>query len=204
MLTRTLYRSSAREGKTASTRPVVVRQTPVDDEHVLRGMVDQHVLRLHVAMHDATTVGIIQTLGERREESVPPGSCRSNSATPDQRAVDRTPNAELTPDSHTRKSFVSTHFVTMLQARVSGFITIPNNYLLPTTTGAYRNDKRAVRQLLHNLNFSRILNRRKQRYLRIFFFRTGFRYLILTGSPVFISMALKTSLYFPLPTFRTI
>ena len=66
MLTRTLYRSSAREGKTASTRPVVVRQTPVDDEHVLRGMVDQHVLRLHVAMHDATTVGIIQTLGERK------------------------------------------------------------------------------------------------------------------------------------------
>ena len=41
-------------------------------------------------------------------------------------------------------------------------------------------------------------------HLRIFFFLTGFRYFMLTGSPVFISIALNTSLYFPLPTFLMI
>ena len=56
---------------------------------------------------------------------------------------------------HTRKSFVSTHFVTILGAFVSGFITMPSNYVLLTDYRPYWNDVGAITQLLHNLDFSK-------------------------------------------------
>ena len=68
----------------------------------------------------------------------------------------------------------------------------------------YRNNARSVRQLLHNLDLSSGKSVDHAPHLRIFFLRTGLRYLMLTASPVSISIALNTSLYFPLPTFRMI
>lgn len=69
----------------------------------------------------------------------------------------------------------------------------------------YRNNVWTFRKLLHDLNLSiRLQSNHNTIYLLIFFFLTGFKYLILTGSPVSISIALNTSLYFPLPTFSII
>ena len=56
---------------------------------------------------------------------------------------------------HTRKSFVSTHFVTILGAFVSGFITMPSSYMLLKDYHSYWNDVGSITQLLHNLDFSK-------------------------------------------------
>ena len=92
----------------------------------------------------------------------------------------------------------------MLGACVSGFITIPRSCKSRAHAIPYRDNARSVRQLLHNLDLSTGDSTARILYLRIFFLRTGLRYLMLTASPVSISIALNTSLYFPLPTFRMI
>lgn len=59
-------------------------------------------------------------------------------------------------------------------------------------------------KLLHDLDFAEVSRSGNQTYRLIFAKRTGFRYLILTASPVWTSIPLNTSLYLPLPTFRMI
>lgn len=67
--------------KSAITRLVVVRETPVDDVHFLRDVVDQNVLRLDVAVHDATAVRVVQSLDvNSNRDDLQRGSCRSSNA----------------------------------------------------------------------------------------------------------------------------
>ena len=114
--------------KSAITRLVVVRETPVDDVHLLRDVVDQNVLRLDVAVHDATAVRIVQSLDvNSNRDDLQRGSCRSSNVTRNPKERGSTPDHYLHSEWTTRKSFVSTHFVMMLGAFVSGFITMPSN-----------------------------------------------------------------------------
>ena len=114
--------------ESAITRLVVIRETPVDDVHFLRDVVDQNVLRLDVAVHDAMAVRIIQSLDvNSNRDDLQRGSCRSSNATRNPKERGSTPDHYVYSESTTRKSFVSTHFVMILGAFVSGFITIPSN-----------------------------------------------------------------------------